>query len=407
MGLPAADLLDSNTRLAAPRELEMTDDAFDNIVTGFYRAAGGAIGWIEALVPFQRAMSAIAIYLHAVDPMQGRVVFAYAANDMPVESELDYLRTYHQIDPRANLVIGLEPGKWINCWEVFDDAFVARDPFYQEFLIPYGGRYVSGVKLLQDDSMSVLLGVHRGNGSPRLDLAEILVCQRLAHHLTGALQMHRSQLRLRQENRLGLELLTRLRAPIVLIDDQRQIQQANPAARALLANGGPVFESHGRLCCRRPGDDSALLLSLRKLLWTGVDSSTDIRSDTLHLHARSASSDDGVGLYLDALRPKKTLHVFGERPLAMVMIHDPRKHLTLDPFVVATAFSLTPAEARVAVAAVEGASAEQIATRYGTSIHTVRSQLQAILQKTGTTRQTEMIGLLAGLPMATFRSGGC
>ena len=142
----------------------MTDDAFDEIVAGFYRAAGGSISWVAALVPFQRVMVAIAVYLHGVDTAQGRIAFAHAASDMPVEAELDYLRTYHRIDPRANLVIGRDAGEWVNCWEVFDDAFVAQDRFYQEFLIPYGGRYVSGIKLLQDDAACIILGIHRGFG---------------------------------------------------------------------------------------------------------------------------------------------------------------------------------------------------------------------------------------------------
>ncbi len=378
----------------------MTDDAFDEIVSGFYRAASGQIGWVDALTPFQRALSALAVYVHAVDTAQGRIAFAHAANDMPIEAELDYLRTYHRIDPRTNLVIDREPGVWINCWEVFDDAFVAKDPFYQEFLIPYGGRYVSGMKLLQEGSACVFLGVHRGIGSPKLDAAEIATCQRLATHLTSALTMYQGQLRLHQESRLGLEVLTRLRTPIVLIDDQRRVQQANPAARALLAANDAVFESGGHLYCRRPCDDSVLLQGLQELLWGEATPVTD----TLFVRARAAAADVGLGLYLDALRPEKTLHVFGERPLAMVTIHDPRDHPTLDPFVVATAFALTPAEARVAVALAAGASPEQIATRHRTSIHTVRSQVQTILQKTGTTRQAEMVGMLAGLPTTRIGS---
>jgi hypothetical protein len=44
----------------------MTDDCFDDIVADFNRAAAGDIGWIEALTPFQRALSAWAVYLHGV-----------------------------------------------------------------------------------------------------------------------------------------------------------------------------------------------------------------------------------------------------------------------------------------------------------------------------------------------------
>ena len=81
------------------------------------------------------------------------------------------------------------------------------------------------------------------------------------------------------------------------------------------------------------------------------------------------------------------------------------KQLELDPFVVAAAFDLTPAEARVAVAAAQGVGADDIARRHGVSTHTVRSQLKTIFQKTGTERHAELVSLLAGLPMAALGLG--
>lgn len=383
----------------------MIDDNFDDIVAGFYRAANGTIGWVDALVPFRRAVSAFAIYLFAVDLSQGLVTFSYNASDVSAETELDYIRTYHRIDPRANLVIGLPPGEWVHCWERFDDDFVAKDRFYQEFLIPYGGRYVSGVKLLQDESVCVLLGVHRGIGSHKLDTGEISVCKRLARHLTDALVAYRANMQHRQQGLLGMELLTRLRAPVALIDEQRCVQHANPAAQALLANNPAVVESSGRLYCRRSVDDSALLVGLRQLLLKDHSCFGEPPADKLFLRASAPSGDKTLGLYLYALQPQNTLHAFGDIPLAMVLFHAPGGHLELDPFVVAAAFDLTPGEARVAVATAHGASPDQIACQHAVSVHTVRSQLKTIFSKTGTARQADLVSLLAGLPMAALGLG--
>ena len=44
----------------------------------------------------------------------------------------------------------------MNCHEHFDDAFVASNAFYQEFLIPYGGRYVSGTQLFRQGDEVVI-----------------------------------------------------------------------------------------------------------------------------------------------------------------------------------------------------------------------------------------------------------
>ena len=109
-----------------------------------------------------------------------------------------------------------------------------------------------------------------------------------------------------------------------------------------------------------------------------------------------------LGLYLYGLRPEKTLHAFGDQPLAMLLMHEPGRAIELDPFVVAAAFDLTPGEARVAVAAARGMSLQKVARQHAVSTNTVRTQLRSVFGKTGTTRQAELVSLLAGLPMAAL-----
>jgi DNA-binding CsgD family transcriptional regulator len=58
-------------------------------------------------------------------------------------------------------------------------------------------------------------------------------------------------------------------------------------------------------------------------------------------------------------------------------------------------FGLTPAEAKLSVEISRGKSPTDIACLNGVSIATVRSQLAAVFAKTQTSRQTELVGLLA------------
>lgn len=66
-------------------------------------------------------------------------------------------------------------------------------------------------------------------------------------------------------------------------------------------------------------------------------------------------------------------------------------------------FDLTPAEARVARALAGGDSIEAIASGARVSVNTVRTQVQALLAKTGRRRQAEMVALLAGLQVGRRR----
>jgi DNA-binding CsgD family transcriptional regulator len=65
-------------------------------------------------------------------------------------------------------------------------------------------------------------------------------------------------------------------------------------------------------------------------------------------------------------------------------------------------FDLTPAEARVARGISEAQTVDTVADALGVSRETVRTQLKAVLAKTGVAKQTELVNLLAGkvLPKA-------
>jgi DNA-binding CsgD family transcriptional regulator len=60
-------------------------------------------------------------------------------------------------------------------------------------------------------------------------------------------------------------------------------------------------------------------------------------------------------------------------------------------------FGLTSAEACLAISLCRGQTLGEIAQERGISIHTVRTQLRALLGKTRTERQADLVGLLSGL----------
>src|SRR5690606_28083924 len=98
------------------------------------------------------------------------------------------------------------------------------------------------------------------------------------------------------------------------------------------------------------------------------------------------------------LEPAAVMSAFGGDPLALLMFHRPGRARHIDPVVVAEAFGLTPAEARVAVLLANGLNAEQIAAQRNASLLTVRTQLRSILAKTGARRQPELVRMLVDMP---------
>ncbi len=374
--------------------------AFDALVAGLYSAAAGEQAWSQPLAAFQALFGAWGVHLHGIDAGQGNVSFSYEVGGFPPEGALAYIRHYHRIDPRSAMVAQLAPGQWKSCHQLFDDEFVARDPFYQEFLLPYGGRWVSGSKIYQDAEVIAFFGIHRGRGMQPLDDAELALGQRLGRHLSQALGLWRRQGRQQARHLLGAAVLEHLPHPVLLLDEQLQLQHANPAARSRLQDDPRLRIDGGRLAFGRPAAQQELVSALRTLRIGGADA---YRHDSPERSRATVRVDDGssrapLALFVTPLRPAQTMGAFGARPLAMVVVHDVGRPAEVDAFVAAAIFDFTPAEAAVAVGVARGRTLAELAADHGVAPSTVRAQLNAVFGKMGVNRQAEVAGALAALP---------
>jgi DNA-binding CsgD family transcriptional regulator len=196
------------------------------------------------------------------------------------------------------------------------------------------------------------------------------------------------------------------------------LEQAKSMADALLAIGlpGGVLNSHGRLIA-----GNALLSALAPAIvqdrWSRVVLS-DPKSDSLFEAALNGPRDSAeagsrsipVAAAID--RPAMIVHLLPIKGVANDLFASAQSLLVISPedrAVVPTAeilqglFDLTPAEARVARRIGDAQSVDAIALALGVSRETVRSQLKAVLSKTGLSRQQELISLLAGKILTTTR----
>src|SRR5262249_27152619 len=80
---------------------------------------------------------------------------------------------------------------------------------------------------------------------------------------------------------------------------------------------------------------------------------------------------------------------------AMVIIRDPAQPMEIPLAWIMDAYGLTPAEARVALAAASGATIPEAAHSLNISPNTVKTHLRRVFSKTSTSRQAELARLVA------------
>lgn len=391
-------------RARGPGQEMSTHDAED-LIASFYDAASGRASWHSALHAIAARLDCALAQIIGVDLRQGRLIFTFEGGSASPEGVIDYARTYHRIDPHMPRVLVCPPGTLLAFSREFDAEFIDRHPFYQDFLIPYGVRHTHAAMLHKDELTAAFVGFHRAVGKTPLEGDDWEVAQRLCFHLVRAVKIYLGLRQTLTEAVIGRETLDRLAVPVMLVDEQRQVALQNKAAIQAATGDWPLYvNERERLCCSIAHADTEITLALRALQLSGAAGlQHGPGQDRVVVRVAMPGRQKPLLVCLLALRPDATLCAFGGTPLAMLVIHDPNRPARIDPFGLAAAFELTPAEARVAVALAEGSSPKEIARQLGVSFNTVRTQVQAVHAKFGVSRTTELVALIHSVSFAALR----
>jgi DNA-binding CsgD family transcriptional regulator len=269
--------------------------------------------------------------------------------------------------------------------DVVTEEEINTDPLYVDFLRKYGGGYGTGSVISVPSKEILVFDFERRWQAGPLDRAGIPTLDRLRPHLARSALI---------STRLGLE---RARVMAQTLND--------------LGLPGAVLRSDGRVLASNALFD-ALNRQFVALAGGGVGIKHAPAQKPL-VSALTVKSQAGTGLSnCSILIPADQDH----RPCIAHLV--PVKRQARDIFSGATfllivtpltspqapssevlngLFDLSPAEARTARALVEGKSVDDVALANGLSRETIRTQLKSVLSKTGMRRQSELVGLLAGI----------
>jgi DNA-binding CsgD family transcriptional regulator len=308
-----------------------------------------------------------------------------ATSGLPDEALRRYAAYYHTVNPffAAALAAGpqLEPKYSLDL--VSEIAF-RQSEFYFDFTRGLDTfQFVGGLFQVAPDRYCEL-GIHRGERSSRFDDRDVRRVGRLTPHLQRALQI-RMKLGVEDRPNLGFAALEALSAGCVIVAPEGRILFANAAAKSACAAGGLTLGG-GRsgVGAIRADEASRLSALLADVVAGGSGGAT------------ATTGPDGARLFLliAPLPPR-----FGVAPgHALVTIRAERARSVIDEPSLKRIFGLTPAEARLALGLAEGRSLADLRDRHGVSSNTLRTQLAAVLRKTDTASQRELVRLLGLVP---------
>ncbi|WP_333825365.1 helix-turn-helix transcriptional regulator [Pinisolibacter sp.] len=309
------------------------------------------------------------------------------------KAQADYATHWWQHDIRA--LRGAElayafPDDGVTDRDIVTDEETRTHPIYTDFLIPHGIGWFAAADVAPDPQIYAVISVQRRYDAPRFTDEEVRLVSRLGHHVEQSLRL---SIRLidAEVTRDGLAAaLAAMKIGLFGLDSLGRITTTNAAGRALLDNGLSIADH--RLAPRDHAahiefvetfeaarGDLAAVGPKTMILRTGDE------TDPLLLHFLPVSGGDAI---TDTFLMTTRVFVLVSR----IGRNDP-----VDPAILRDLMGLTLAEARVATLVGNGLAPKAAAGRLGITEETARTVLKRVFSKTGVSRQSELVALLAGL----------
>jgi DNA-binding CsgD family transcriptional regulator len=367
------------------------EDRLPPILATLYSAPLRPEAWETFLSQFAGAFQISKAALLAHDRRAGihRMLATHGASVR--ESVADYEKHYWQFDEwtkRAtphNLHLKVARGE-----EAWPEALMFRSTFYNEFLKPYDTCQMAAIGSFSSDGRIGALSIYRGPSEPSFDNDVIAGLNALIPHLDTALAVQSRLVELEARATDMESALDALPTGLALIDVSGQCLFMNRTALRIVKQRDGLLQERGIL----RAESSAETNVLRGLIARAAGRPARVT----HLgSAARISRRKGSPLNV-VVAPFHAADLFRLRcPSVMLLIADPDENPAGFLQVIATLFRLTPAEARLAEALASGLTLSEAAARYEVTAGTVRTQLKAVLRKTETKRQGELVRLLKSI----------
>ena len=359
----------------------MAGSEFENaLIDGIYEAAIVPESWPAVLRDTARIASCREALLGTV--LHDDVRLLASSPEFSNDYEEVLRRIPFAVNERAQRLLAHGRHGFITDEDVFSRDELAREPVYQDFLIPAG--YGSGVAtvIAAPTGDTTIVHCERNFAEGTVDGQAIAALDRLRPHFARAGLLGR---RLAMERaRAASQALELMGLPAAVLSLRGHVLDANALFQDLIP--GVFLDRAARLSLAYgPADD---MLATVIAGFSRADLPQPVRS--LPIPAWRGTNPMVVHVAPVRGRARDIFSWAG----AIIVATPVAAGAGPDAGLIAGLFDLTPAEARLAAAIAAGHPPRAAAVRLGVTEATARTTLKRILAKTGTRRQADLVGLL-------------
>jgi DNA-binding CsgD family transcriptional regulator len=347
-----------------------------------YEAAAIPDLWPVVLDGMAKIAGGAGTFLITADPRTIR----WTSSDALRQLGLDILEGHwHERNSRMERLLLHRHAGFMRDVDMWTPEEMDNDPSFRDLLRPRGFGWCGGflVQVPSDDMLLFSVERHYANGP--IEHGAVSELNALRPHLARAALM---SARLRMERAHGMaDSLTTMGLPSAVLLADGKVIATSPLFEQL--GGQIVTRAFGRIALRN-ADANALL----------SEAIENLNSDEFQFGAKSIAvpaEGENAAMIVHLVPVRRSAHdIFG--PAMGILVVTPLgSSQTLPDDLLNGLFDLSPAEIRAANGLLGGKTIDDLASEFGLSRETIRSQVKAVLAKTGTARQSDLASLLANV----------
>ncbi|WP_343714054.1 helix-turn-helix transcriptional regulator [Inquilinus sp.] len=293
---------------------------------------------------------------------------------------------------------GLPLGQVVRSLELKPERDFLRSDFYNQVVRPNGDFHGIVALVRRTPTHSSYVAVRRVLGAPDFADRDVAALQAVLPHLARTLELRRTigvaDLRFAG----AIAVLDRIDLGLILCDAAGRPAYLNRRAEALVAKPDGLSAGSAGIAAALPEETRRLRHAVAMAAAAGTARpGLDAAARAIAAGTRlRLSRPSGARPLLLTVIPIRQAGIGDRRPQAQaaIFIADPEHNPTPAPALLQELFGLTAAEAGLAVEIGRGDGIQAAADRLSISGNTARTHLARIFEKTGTSRQAELVRLL-------------
>jgi DNA-binding CsgD family transcriptional regulator/PAS domain-containing protein len=303
-----------------------------------------------------------------------------------------YYDKYLTLDPATtgHIFAELEEPMATGDFMSYDEFLETR--FYKEWVRPQG--LVDFVTSVLDKSATgvAMFGVFRHERNGAVDAEARRRMRLIVPHIRRAVLICRMFDLKAAEAITFADTLDGLSAAMCLVSAEGRVVHANSAAHAMLGEGDILRTVAGKLVAR----DTDVDQTLRDVFSAAGRGDAALGTKGIAVPLMAKDGERYVAHALPLTSGARGRAGLGHSAAVALFVRRASVMTSSPPEVIGKAFKLTPTELRVLLAIVEVGGVPEVAVALGVAETTIKTHLSRLFEKTGATRQADLVKLVAG-----------